>query len=129
MSRHALSSRPRPAPPTATSCRGRYLLVEHAADRPDEAGQFTRDGRELLVRPDACAQMSVPVVEPQLSSPGQFDDGWWGLELALLERDANSRSMSGVMCCFAKDVAQQTVARPGDGTAVLLAATGTFGRY
>ena len=46
MSRHALSSRPRPAPPTANSCGSSYLLVEQLADRPNETGEFT--GREQL---------------------------------------------------------------------------------
>ena len=77
----------------------------------------------------ARAQMPIPVVEAQLSSPGQFDDRRWHLELALLERGANARGMAGVMRSLAKDVPQRAVAGFGDGTAVLFAATGTFGRY
>src|SRR5579871_2005838 len=129
MSRHALSSRPRPAPPTANSRGGSYLLVEQPGDRPDEPGQFTRDSRQRLVGTNACVQMSIPVVEAQLSSPGQFDDRCWHLELALLERSANARGMAGVVRRLAKDVPQRAITSFGDGTTMLLAATGTLRRH
>jgi hypothetical protein len=46
-----LFPRPRTAPSTANSCGGSDLLVEHATDRPDKPGQFTRNLRHCVHRP------------------------------------------------------------------------------
>src|SRR6516165_6179070 len=128
MSRHALSSRPRPAPPTTRSCGRGYLFVEYATDPPHKAGQFAGDRGECFVRADPCTQMAIAVVETQLRTPGQFDDGWRYLELALLECGSNARGVPSVMRGLAKDVAQHAIPCSGDRTAVLLAAAGAFRR-
>src|SRR5215472_5315392 len=75
-----------PHPPIGHAVAPSFL--DELADGPDGARQFASDRGERLVHANACAEVPIARMQPQLGATGEFDDFGWQIHLALLRLPA-----------------------------------------
>ena len=120
----AISASPDPElrRPLHRSCRC-WRDLQHSSGGPNEASQFASDRGQHLVWPDPTAQMPIARMQPQLGMPGQVHDGFGHIRLPLFECASHTWGMPRMVSGLAEHVPQQPVARLGDWSTMLLAAS------
>src|SRR5207244_7899825 len=120
----AISASPDPElrRPLHRSCRC-WRDLQHSSGGPNEASQFASDRGQHLVWPDPTAQMPIARMQPQLGMPGQVHAGFGHIRLPLFECASHTWGMPRMVSGLAEHVPQQPVARLGDWSTMLLAAS------